>query len=162
MNIDQVPYPVIQVEAKNPQYAKELLGNIGGVDSEMTAVGMYFHGHLVAWEHPELSRTFQRISMAEMRHLEIFGTLAMQLGADPRLWERAGRRPKYWSPKYIEYAVKPKKIITNALISEHMTVEKYTKQAKAIRDENIVENLNRIIQDEKEHIRILTELLGKV
>lgn len=43
-----------------------------------------------------------------------------------------------------------------------MAIDKYTRQAKAIKDKNIVENLERIIADEKEHTRIFKELLQRV
>lgn len=159
MNTQLPPYPPIQVEGPNPRYAKEILGNIGGVDSEMSAAALYFYDQLVTGEYPELSQAFQRICIEEMRHLEIFCRIATQLGADPRLWERAGRRPRYWSPKDLHYSRKPRKILMNALMSEHLTIDKYTRQAKLIHDESIVQNLRRIIDDEKAHIQLLTGLL---
>jgi bacterioferritin len=157
-----VPYPETQVKEQNKEYAREILSNIGGTDSEMSAIALYLYGSLVAEEHAALSEAFRKISIMEMRHLNIFGELALKLGADPRLWEHTGIRKRYWSARYIPYATKPRKLLTNALISEHLAVEKYTKQAKRIGDPSVVANLQRIIQDEKEHIRTLTALLKEV
>lgn len=154
-----LPYPEITVAEKNPEHAKMILSNIGGTDSEMSAVALYCYDHLVTGEYPEISRAFHAISIVEMRHLSIFGDVAQRLGADPRLWEMAGRRKKYWSADKIRYSTKLRRIFTDALFSENMAVEKYSKQARVIRDPGVVEVLNRIILDEKEHIKILNELL---
>lgn len=163
MNQTAVPYPAIPVEGPNPQYARMILSNIGGADSEMSAVAMYFYGRLTMGAYPEIAEAFGKIAVAEMRHLELFGAIALRLGADPRLWEYSGRRRRrYWSPRDIRYPVKAHRALTDALVSEHMAVAKYTKQAKLIRDTGVAECLQRVIQDEKEHIRILTELLHTV
>jgi bacterioferritin len=157
-----LPYPEISVKEQNKEYAREILSNIGGADSEMSAIALYFYGALVAGEHAALAETFRRISVTEMRHLNIFGELALKLGADPRLWEYTGIRKRYWSARRIAYATKPRKLLTNALISEHLAVEKYTKQAKRMGDPSVKAMLERILLDEKEHIRMLTALLKEV
>jgi bacterioferritin len=157
-----LPYPEIAVKEQNKEYAREILSNIGGADAEMSAVALYIYGSLVVGEHAALSEAFRKISIMEMRHLDMFGALALKLGADPRLWEYTGIRKRYWSARRVPYARKPRKLLTNALISEHLTVEKYTKQAKHIADPHITAILERIILDEKEHIRILTALLKEV
>lgn len=158
-NHQPAPYPQIRVEEKHPAYIKEILSNLGGEDSEMSAVSLYVYNHLVTAEHPEMSAIFRQISMEEMRHLSIFGQIALQLGADPRLWQQKGRKHIYWSPSYHRYTRKPRQIISNALYSEYLAVDKYTKQAKMIQDASIVENLQRIIIDEQQHIAALKTLL---
>lgn len=90
-----LPYPDIRVAGKNPEYARAILSNIGGDDSEMSAVSLYFYDHVMTLELPDVSQAFHSISIVEMRHLEIFCKIALQLGADPRLWERRGQKKAY-------------------------------------------------------------------
>ena len=156
------PYPDVIVQEKNLEYANELLGNIGGEVSEMSAVSLYFYNHVVTQEHTEISKTFSQISRVEMHHLELFAKAAFSLGADPRLWERRGRKLVYWSPKYNTYAQNVSRLLTKALYSEYMAVEKYTRQAKKMKNPALVALLERIIQDEKEHIRIFKDLLRQL
>ena len=84
---DHTPYPPVKVDGKNPQYAAAILSNIGSCNSEMTAVSLYFYNSLVTREYyHDVAECFHRISIVEMRHLDIFGELALKLGTDPRLW----------------------------------------------------------------------------
>ena len=81
-----LPYPPIKVEMKNPAYAKAMLDNIGGLNSEMSAISLYVYNNLILEEKKEIAAIFHKVSIVEMHHLEIFGKLALQLGEDPRMW----------------------------------------------------------------------------
>lgn len=155
------PYPLICAERPNRVYAGAMLDNIGGCNSEMSAVSLYFFNHLAAHRLEEVAKVFHDISMSEMRHLEIFGTLARQLGETPRLWTRRGEGKVYWSPGCNHYPTALRPMLTNAISTEKAAVRKYEAQAKFIRDANVVENLRRIIADERLHITMLTQLYRK-
>ena len=71
----QEPYPPVQAERPNHRYAEAMLDNVGGSNSEMSAVGLYFYGHLAALEVPEAAEIFHRISLVEMHHLEILSLI---------------------------------------------------------------------------------------
>lgn len=153
------PYPPIRAEGRNQRYGAAMLDNIGGCGSEMSAVSLYFYDHLVTAWRPEVAECFHHISVVEMRHLEIFGTLALQLGMDPRLWSARQGRRFWWTPEYNQYPRKLGPLLQNALRGERETIRKYENQIRWIRDANIVENLERIILDEKQHIDIFRTLL---
>lgn len=153
------PYPNVCVEERNRMYAKAMLDNIGGANSEISAVSLYFYNNLVTGCHEDLSYIFHKISIVEMHHLEIFGKLALELGENPRLWTTKGRRMVYWTPGYNHYPVQLEALLHNSLKGERAAVEKYEQQACSIKDMNIVECLNRIIVDEKIHIQILESLI---
>ena len=53
-------------------------------------------------------------------------------------------------------------MLENAIYGEQETIEKYQMQMEYIKDENIVANLLRIIEDEKIHIEIFHELYGMI
>ena len=69
----QLPYPPIRITKQNKSYAQAMLDNMGGRVSEMSAVSLYFYNHLITEKFPEVAELFHKISVTEMRHLEIFG-----------------------------------------------------------------------------------------
>ena len=148
------PYPLVRCERANPYYAQLMLDNMGGQNSEMSAVSLYFYNNLITAQHPELPAIFHKISIVEMHHLEIFGKLALQLGADPRLWTQRGNKMVYWSPEYNKYPTSLSELMQNSLDGELLAIAKYEDQIRNINDKNIEENLKRIIEDEKVHVKI--------
>lgn len=42
-----VPYPPIKAESGNPAYARVMLDNIGGSNSEMSAISLYIFNQLI-------------------------------------------------------------------------------------------------------------------
>lgn len=154
----KLPYPPVKAECKNPMYAQAMLSNIGAANSEMTAICLYVYNHFMTAD--DIAQIFHKISVVEMHHLNIFGELARQLGADPRLWAQINRRMVYWTPQYNKYPTELKPLLQNSLSGELKTIEKYKTQARRIKDPNIVENLERIILDEEVHVEIFKTLLA--
>lgn len=152
------PYPEIKVQGRNPRYAQAMLSNLGGGNSEMSAVSLYFYNHMITSRIPEVAAAFHEISIVEMHHLEIFGTLAMQLGADPRLWSIQRGRQAWWSPEYNQYIRKLGPLLHEAIRGERATIQKYESQLRWIQDESIRANLQRIILDERLHVEAFTHL----
>lgn len=151
-------YPGVRCEEKNPLYARTMLDNVGGSNSEMSAISLYLYDSIVEAECPEVAEVFHHISIVEMHHLRIFATLAWQLGEDPRLWSQRNRSKMYWSPGYNKYPRKLHELLEYALEGERKAVRKYRNQCERIRDRNIVENLERIILDEEKHIALFEQL----
>jgi bacterioferritin len=154
-----LPYPPVAAQIKSPAYAQAMLSNMSGSVSEMCAVSLYFYNRLLSQEQQKIADIFSKMAVVEMHHLEIFGTLAHQMGADPRLWQRRAGRMLYWSPGYNDYPQELLPILQNSLKCEQLTIQKYQDQAEEISDENVVENLMRIILDEQVHASILKELI---
>lgn len=146
------PYPPVRAEGRSARYAGMIQSNVGGSVSEMSAVALYFYDALVTADLPEVAEVFRHISIVEMHHLEIFGTLARQLGADPRLWSGQGGQRTWWTPGYLSYAPKLGPLLRIAIREESSAIEKYERQCRCIRDGNVVENLRRILQDEYLHL----------
>ena len=153
------PYPEIRAEGKNQRYGQAILSNIGGGVSEMGAVARYLYGRVTQGGRPEVAECLGHIAMVEMHHLSIFSELARQLGEDPRLWSpfRGGRR--YWTPEYLSYPRRLEQLLRYAIDEERAAIRKYRQQALWIKDKNVVENLNRIVEDEEVHAEILICLL---
>ena len=153
-----LPYPPIKVEMKNPAYAKAMLDNIGGLNSEMSAISLYVCNNLIMEEKDEIATIFRKVSIVEMHHLEIFGKLALQLGEDPRMWTHYGCKKTYWSPSYNQYPSELPALMHNAINSEKAAISKYQHQIAYIRDENITDILRRIILDERHHVEIFEQV----
>lgn len=152
------PYPLVCVERMNYAYGQAMLDNYGGSNSEITAINGYLYNHFCTNGCEEISSCFRKIMIVEMHHLEIFGTLARQLGQDVRLWTRKGKRHLYWSPANASYPRELRAILLQSIQSEKAAIEKYTYQSKHISDANIVENLQRIVMDEILHVELLKDV----
>lgn len=160
---DACPYPPAAADAPNPQYAAAILSNVGAHDSEISAVSLYFYNSLIIRpKFQDIAECFHQISLVEMRHLDLFGELALNLGADPRLWSSSRNRMQYWSPSYNRYPTQLAAIIQNSLASEQAAVRKYRAQADWIEDPQVKALLERIILDEELHIHIFQELLEEL
>ena len=155
-----MPYPPVKAEEKNPAYARVILDNVGGANSEMSAISLYVYNNLMTESNKEIADVFRRISIVEMHHLEIFGKLAQQLGEEPRLWTQHGCKKIYWSPSYNQYPGDLRTLMRNVIDGEKAAISKYQHQISYIRDENITENLRRIILDERLHVEIFENVYG--
>lgn len=155
------PYPPIRICERNPLYGRMMLDNVGGQNSEMSAVSIYLYNNLLIDEDPELSECFMKIGMVEMHHLKIFGDIARMQGENPRLWTHKGNQMSYWTPAYNNYPIEMKPLLTNLLNGEKGAVQKYEAQCEKIDDCHIKACLERIILDEKIHIQILERLYKK-
>lgn len=158
---DESAYPDICVKGENRAYARAMLDNVGGLNSEMNAVSSYFYSSLMTSRWCDVAQAFHQISIVEMHHLHIFSELARQLGEDPRLWGFQGCRRVYWSPCYNKYPCELKPLLLMSIQNEKEAVRKYEAQKSCIYDENIRANLSRIIMDEKLHIAIYENLYEK-
>lgn len=158
----ELPYPEVRVSGPNRACARMMLDNLAGSSSEMTAVSLYFYDHMVLKQmEAEAAEAFHHISVVEMHHLAIFGELALQLGADPRLWCVSGAQTRYWSPAFCHYSRDLPMIFRQAAEHERETIQKYSQQAQTIQDPCIVEILGRIIQDEEKHLAFFQEMHQK-
>jgi len=163
------PYPPIRVQGPNPAYAEMMLSNIGSANSEMTAVAEYRYARLMSLHtDPDISILFHKVSVVEMHHLDLFSRLALELGAEPRLWHCHCGRREYWSPRHANYAhpgsaehCTVEDLVRAALESEHAAIRKYECQLKRIADPHIAALLKRVIEDEREHVKMWEEVLAK-
>ena len=156
------PYPKIGSLEENFAYARDMLSNMAGQVSEMSAISLYIYDHL--YEYPfakDLTIIFKKIAMVEMHHLNIFGELARELGEDPRLWSYQYGRKQYWSPRFNQYPTDFPLIVQYAMETELEAIEKYQQQANTIKDSTVVDCLLRIIEDEKVHVQIFNTILDE-
>ncbi len=156
------PYPPVSVAGKNNCYGRLMLDNYGGAHSEMSTISLYLYNHFqTEQKYRDIAFLFRKISIVEMHHLRIFGSLATLLGEQPRLWTHRTSRMSYWTPEYNLYAIELDRIVHNSLAGEKTAIQKYEQQIAGIDDILIVTNLERIVMDEKIHVKILEKIIAE-
>ena len=149
-----LPYPKVQVERKNIEYAKMLTNAYVGNVSEDTAIHLYMYEHIVL--DNEYGKIMEQISMVEMYHFELLAKAIKLLGLDPKY--KTYNPDKYFSSEYVKYGKNLNDMLEINIISEEIAIDNYEKLANIIDDKYIKELLNRIILDEKIHLEIFRKL----
>lgn len=159
----ELPYPPIQAEERNPDYADLLGVDYCGAVSEMTAVTQYINNeNRMTGEECSLAKTILGIAMAEMIHLQKLGELIFLLGGvvDFSAKQRNGRR-KMWTPEYMTISGNVEKMLLADIEAEEAAISQYRMHMKMIQDDCVNAVLRRIIKDEEYHIMLLKALLEK-
>ena len=152
-----VPYPRLRVEEQNASYAKLLSIPYASNGGELASILFYTYGHLVtASRNERLSELLRCISITEMRHFEILGSLIVMLGGSPRLWAADSRG--CFGAQNIVYSDDSQRIIRTAISMEREAAETYKRILGKISDGYVAEILQRIILDEEHHIKLFSEL----
>lgn len=153
-------YPTVQVEKPNKEYAKILLQDYAGSVSEETAIHNYLYQHFVeGMENEEFADLAKTVALNEMTHLGLLGETIKLLGIDPKFYtiQAVSKKETPWTSLYVSYPNNLLDMIQLNIESEKKAILKYEMHKEIIQDQYIQELLSRIIQDEKEHIRLFEE-----
>lgn len=153
----QAPYPEIVVSEKNYNYASMIAEAYAGRESEMTAVLQYSFQHFIKDASDEnVAKALAGIAVVEMHHLEMLGEMLYQLGSTPIF---AGRRRQIYSASAVNYETDLVKLLNVDIENEYAAIDYYRYINARIDDEGINRVIDRIIEDEKVHIKCLKVLL---
>ncbi|SHF41334.1 bacterioferritin [Desulfofundulus australicus DSM 11792] len=157
------PYPEIRVVKQNPYYARLLLEDYAGAVSETSAVMQYTYHHLLLEkQYKEAADLLECISLVEMHHLEMLGSIILMLGVEPRYRVlTVTNEEKYWDASYIYYGSDLCDRISADIAGEWAAITNYRKHQQIIDDPYIKELLERIIMDELHHINLFHQLMQK-
>lgn len=156
-----LPYPPIQVEGKNRNYAELLAIDYCGQASEMTSIMQYInHENKISLQKCPIAKTILGIAMAEMIHLQKLGEFICLLGGslDFTAMSFNGRK-MMWNPSYVKMFEDSRQMIRADIEGEMAAINQYRKHITMIKDDNINAVLFRIIKDEEYHIMLLKALL---
>lgn len=168
------PMPEIKVERENTDYAKLLLNAFSGSeDSELAAILQYLYHHETI-ENETIANALLCISMIEMNHYEVLSELITLLGGKPFLYNA---NKYFYSTGTIGYMDNPyacsdtpldksdkEKIrlkIQKDILSEINAINSYNFIQNNIKDKYINKIIDKIIEDEKCHLRLFNMLLQK-
>jgi bacterioferritin len=167
-----IKMPEIKVEKKNMDYARLLYSAYAdGEASELVAITQYlYHSQTIPIE--EISDSIKCISLVEMQHLDTIGDLIKELGSKPFFFNS---NEYFWSSGILAYVDKihdkgehdtsDRYIICLKLDmdiqGEVSAINQYELLYKNINDIYVRRILEKIISDEKTHIKIFQGLLEK-
>ena len=154
-------YPTPQVERENIEYAKMLSHDYAGSTSEDTAIHLYSYQAIILEKtHPDIAKILKRIAITEMHHLELLGKTIYLLGLKPKYVSYTPDNIKqYWNSSSVNYTISLTNMLKQDIKAESLAIETYEKQKSIINDKYIKNLLNCIIEDEKKHLQIFTDLL---
>lgn len=153
-----LPYPPIQVRARNTCYADLLMADYCGSVSELSAILQYINNeNRMSAERCPLVRTILGIAMAEMIHLQKLAELIHLLGGC--VCFEAKRPNGLWSPSCLTLPDCIPQMLQADIEAETSAIRQYKMHINAIQDDCVNAVLRRIIQDEEYHIMILRSLL---
>lgn len=157
-----LPYPKIEVDTENLQYANLIQINYAGMVSEFSAITQYTYHEIKLFEdYADVTPTLMGIAEVEMHHMQILGELIVVLGGDPGYWINKKNKKLNWSPNFVQYGTTLKEMLTYDIESEKAAIAQYRKTANQIQDENIIAIINRLILDEEHHLKLLNGLYEK-
>lgn len=158
------PYPPIQVNGRNQDYANLLSMDYCGSVSELSAITQYINNeNRLSGEMCSMAKTILGIAMAEMMHLQKLGELIFLLGGsvDYTAKTRNGRS-QMWTPNYLTIPGNPREMVIADIESEKDAIRQYKMHIEMIHDDNVNAVLARIIRDEEYHIIILQALMDEI
>ncbi len=154
------PYPKPEILRKNIKYAKLLLDNYCGAESELTAITQYIYHYLLTEDKSEkISTALRGIAIVEMQHLDMLGGCIRQLGLEPKYRHFSGNRAINWHAGYVYYGTHLHEMINRDIAGEVRSIEGYKKSIELIDNDSINALLRRIIKDEELHIKVLHSLI---
>ncbi len=162
--IIDLPYPKSDDVEKNFLSAKVISPLYTSSHGEIQAILSYFYFSLYFdnFFDKEIGEVLKAISMAEMKHFNILGDLLLKLGNDPVFAHFTPLGFEYYSTSSINYPKTPQKMLLDAISSELVAINDYTKAIEKIDDESVSSILCRIRLDEELHVKALKELLSKI
>ena len=158
------PYPPVQVNGRNQDYANLLSMDYCGSVSELSAITQYINNeNRLPGEMCSMAKTILGIAMAEMMHLQKLGELIYLLGGsvDYTAKTRNGRS-QMWTPQYLTIPENPQEMLIADIKAEEDAIHQYKMHMEMIRDNAVNAVLARIIRDEEYHIIMLQALMDEM
>ena len=159
-----LPYPPIQVQCRNQDYAALLAFDYCGSVSELSAITQYINNeNRLCLSDCRLARTILGIAMAEMMHLQKLGELIQLLGGEVSFAvTQPGGKQTLWTPEYLVLSRDARRMLCADVEAERDAIAQYRAHIRNINDEFVNAVLRRIIRDEEYHIMLLQGLLGEL
>ncbi len=157
---DPSPYPEVRVLGRNAYYADLLIDDYAGIVSEFTAISQYlFHHYYFEHINKELGNLMEQVSITEMHHMELLAETIVMLGGSPQIRGGQSTGGDYWNGSFIYYGSSLCDQLKADLDSEYKAIAAYQQHIALIHDPYIQNLLQRIILDEKVHIRLFNQAL---
>lgn len=103
-------------------------------------------------ENTKLSTVLVRIAISEMKHLDILGKLIRRMGNTPSFKSSKGT---YWNAENLMYQPRNRiEMMRRNIYAEQEAIKGYQKAKQYTNNRELIETLDKIIEEEKSHIEI--------
>ena len=163
LNAD-VPYPSLEGIGEDPCSLRIISPAYAGRAGELTAILQYVYQHMLfeRMGDEEAAKTLLDISVSEMHHLEILGTLICKLGAPPMFTNCPPYPVGYYSASSVDYSSSPQKMLLSDIAAERGAIATYNCMISKLSDERVAAVLQRIVLDEELHLEAFKKLLARI
>ena len=151
--IDAAPYPEVK-GAHDPAAVAILKEDYAGAHGELTGILQYIFQQGRIEDNEALSNALLQIAIVEMTHLDMLGDAIVALGGNPSFDD--GKY--YWDASKVNYATGLKDMLAANIASEETAIADYERHAALMKNESVKALLERIIKDERLHLRFFREL----
>lgn len=155
--LDNIPYPEVKYVVKNSNYANMLYDDMSGELGELSAVTQYVYEHMDLSDFNVISGIMIQIAIQEMKHLNFVGDLIKRLGKTPYF---IGSKGSCWTTENVKYKfTNLVHMMEYNIETENAAIEGYSKAIYCTRNQDIRKLFQRIILDEKNHIKIFKKII---
>lgn len=163
LNAD-VPYPSLDGIGEDACSLRIISPAYAGRAGELTAILQYVYQHILfeRMGDGEAAETLLAVSVAEMRHFEILGTLICKLGAPPVFTNCPPYPVGYYSASAVDYSSTPQKMLLADIAAERGAIAAYNCMISKLTDERVAAVLQRIVMDEELHLEAFKKLLARM
>lgn len=159
-----LPYPSLDGLSEDRKSACIIAPAYCQAKSELTAIMQYLfhHFHFDYLGFPEFAKTLEDISINEMQHFEILGGALIRLGANPVYTANPPQMSNFYTTAFVRYSTHPQKMLMDDIEGEREAIEMYEYMLTKLDNEQVAAIIQRIIMDEKLHLKALTQLLERL
>ncbi|MBO5046091.1 MAG: manganese catalase family protein [Clostridia bacterium] len=157
-------YPSLDGVGEDHRSLRIISPAYAGREGEMTAILQYVYQSIVlgARCEEEVARALHQISVDEMMHLQLLGTLICKLGAPPTFTSCPPYPVGYYSASNVDYTRSPQKMILSDIAAERAAIAAYEKMLLQLTNERVRAVISAICEEEREHLCRLETLLLQV
>lgn len=158
-----LPYPSFDDLATDLQSATIISPAYAGLKGELTATLQYrFHNfYFESYGYKETSDLLAGISLAEMKHLDILGSLILKLGYPP-VFTTTVPSVRLYDTRAVVYGKDPQNMLISDINGELEAISLYEEIICRLTNERVVAVIRRIKLDEEFHVKLLRGQLEKL
>lgn len=156
-----LPYPKLDRLHPDRCAAEIIAPAYAGSRGELGTILQYLYHHFRYTEKgmERFSLDMEGIAAVEMTHFDLLGTALIRLGVDPVFTMHPPRRCDCFNTSRIAYSGHPQKMILDDIEGEQNAIARYEDMICRLRNEEVAALIQRIVMDERLHVKILCELL---
>lgn len=160
----ELPYPEPERLRPDRCAAEMIAPAYAGGNSEPGAIFqyLYHHFHYAVLGMEKYSSVMEGIAVSEMKHFDLLGAAIIRLGVDPIYTSHPPGRCDYFNTSRIAYSKEPREMLSDDIRGERMAIAQYEAMICRLRNEEVAALIQRIVMDERLHVRILGELLEEL